>query len=254
MWHSRQTASWWRLYLATRRSGSGTWRQERRESILWLASRATKQPGYRILSREIISERLRQRTALLKQLQKTWDLEHQVNEVELQLSGFKFDQEVKTTLDLADDMPPALRRLVETMMTLPGTTLEEEFHRRNAAINAVAAYCKFQEGGAATRPRGRPPTGKASPIPAKETSPALGPDHTLTLNTVNNLGLLYKDQGKLKETVEMLQCAVIAYEKALGPDYISTLNTVNNLGLLYTTGDQLGTPEFHSGQCSIYHH
>jgi hypothetical protein len=53
-------------------------------------------------------------------------------------------------------------------MTLPGTTLEEEFRRRNAAINAVAAYCKFQEGGAAARPRGRPPARKASPIPAKE--------------------------------------------------------------------------------------
>jgi hypothetical protein len=53
-------------------------------------------------------------------------------------------------------------------MTLPGTTLEEEFRRRNAAINTVAAYCKFQEGGATARPRGRPPTGKASPILAKE--------------------------------------------------------------------------------------
>jgi len=99
-----------------------------------------------------------------------------------------------------------------------------------------------------------PPTGKASPIPAKETSPALGPDHTLTLNTVNNLGLLYKDQGKLKEAEEMLLRALIAYEKALGPDHISTLNTVNNLGLLYTTGDQSGTREFHSGQCLINHH
>jgi hypothetical protein len=134
---------------------------------------ATKQPGYRILSREIVSERLRQRTALLKQLQKTWDLEHPVNEVELQLSGLKFDQDVKTTLDLADDMPPVQRRLAETMMTLPGTTLEEEFRRRNAAINAVAAYCKFQEGGAAARPRGRPPTGKASPIPINKTNQQL---------------------------------------------------------------------------------
>ncbi len=77
---------------------------------------------------------------------------------------------MKTTLDLANDMPPVQRRLAETMMTLPGTTLEEEFRRHNAAINAVAAYCKFQEGGAAARPRGSLPTGKASPIPAKETS------------------------------------------------------------------------------------
>jgi Tfp pilus assembly protein PilF len=28
---------------------------------------------------------------------------------------------------------------------------------------------------------------------------ALGPDYTLTLNTVNNLGNLYADQGKLAE-------------------------------------------------------
>ena len=53
-------------------------------------------------------------------------------------------------------------------MTLPGTTLEEEFRRRNAPINGVAAYCEFQEGGATARSRGRPPTRKASPIPAKE--------------------------------------------------------------------------------------
>ena len=64
-----------------------------------------KQPSYQILSHEIISERLQQRTELLKQLQKTWDLEHLVNKVKLQLSRLKFDQDVKTTLDLADDMP-----------------------------------------------------------------------------------------------------------------------------------------------------
>jgi hypothetical protein len=32
---------------------------------------------------------------------------------------------------------------------------------------------------------------------------ALGLDHTSTLNAVNNLGILYADQGKLKEAEEM---------------------------------------------------
>ena len=86
----------------------------------------TQQPGYHILSREIFNARQRQRAALLKQVQGRWDPENPVNEVELQLSGLKFDQDVKTNLDLADDMAPVQRRLVETMMTLPGTTLEEE--------------------------------------------------------------------------------------------------------------------------------
>ncbi|CAG8982451.1 hypothetical protein HYALB_00013982 [Hymenoscyphus albidus] len=57
---------------------------------------------------------------------------------------------------------------------------------------------------------------------------ALGPDHTSTLNTVNNLGNLYSDQGKLVEAEQMYQRALQGKEKALGPDHTSTLNTVNN--------------------------
>ncbi|KAK5263058.1 hypothetical protein LTR96_011509 [Exophiala xenobiotica] len=62
---------------------------------------------------------------------------------------------------------------------------------------------------------------------------ALGPDHTSTLNTVNNLGLLYRDQGRLGEAEKMYQRALARYETALGPDHTSTLRTVNNLGYLY---------------------
>ncbi|KAJ5625973.1 protein kinase subdomain-containing protein [Penicillium lagena] len=72
---------------------------------------------------------------------------------------------------------------------------------------------------------------------------AFGPDHTSTLNTVNNLGLLYSDQGKLKEAEEMYQRALVGYEKALGPNYTSTLNTVNNLGNLYSKQGKLKEAE-----------
>ncbi|PSS27036.1 hypothetical protein M430DRAFT_31938 [Amorphotheca resinae ATCC 22711] len=58
-------------------------------------------------------------------------------------------------------------------MTLLGTTIEEEFRRRNAAIDAVAAYCYFQEGAAAAQPRKRSSTRRASPMPSKETNPQL---------------------------------------------------------------------------------
>jgi hypothetical protein len=58
---------------------------------------------------------------------------------------------VKTSLDLADDMPSTQRRLVEMIIALPGTTLEEEARQRNDAINAVTAHCQFQEGGAVAR-------------------------------------------------------------------------------------------------------
>jgi Tfp pilus assembly protein PilF len=37
---------------------------------------------------------------------------------------------------------------------------------------------------------------------------AWGPDHTKTLNTVNNIGILYNKQGKLVEAEEMYQRAL----------------------------------------------
>ncbi len=62
---------------------------------------------------------------------------------------------------------------------------------------------------------------------------AWGLDHTSTLDMVNNLGTLYKSQGKLDEAKKMYQQALQGYEKAWGPDHTSILNMVNNLGNLY---------------------
>jgi len=43
---------------------------------------------------------------------------------------------------------------------------------------------------------------------------AWGPEHTSTLTTVNNLGLLYADQGKLAEAEKMYRRALDGKEKA----------------------------------------
>jgi hypothetical protein len=58
-------------------------------------------------------------------------------------------------------------------------------------------------------------------------------NHTSTLSTVNNLGLLYTYQDKMDEAEKMYLRALQGYEKAWGPDHTSTLDTVNNLGTLY---------------------
>ena len=68
-------------------------------------------------------------------------------------------------------------------------------------------------------------------------------DHTSTLRTVNNLGVLYKSQGKLAEAEEMYSRALKGKEKALGADHTSTLDTVNNLGLLYKSQGKLAEAE-----------
>jgi tetratricopeptide (TPR) repeat protein len=72
---------------------------------------------------------------------------------------------------------------------------------------------------------------------------ALRPDYISTLATVNNLGGLYRNQGKLAEAEQMYVRALAEYEKALGPNHISTLNTVNNLGVLYRDQGKLTEAE-----------
>lgn len=116
---------------------------------------ATKRPDYKRLSSEIFNLRQQMRATLLKQLRDKWDTEQPVKDVELQLAGLKFSDAPEPKAVQIPEMPPMQKRLVETIMTLPGTTVEEEFCRRNAAINAVAAYCNFQEGGAVAMPRER---------------------------------------------------------------------------------------------------
>jgi hypothetical protein len=57
----------------------------------------------------------------------------------------------------------------------------------------------------------------------------LSTEHRSTRDTVDNLGLLYADQGRLLEAEQTYQQALQGYEKAWGPEHTSTLNTVNNL-------------------------
>ena len=68
-------------------------------------------------------------------------------DIERQLLGLKFDEDLKMNLESLDDKPLEQKHLIATVMTLPATTLKDEMCRRNVAINAITAYCKFKEGG-----------------------------------------------------------------------------------------------------------
>ncbi len=61
----------------------------------------------------------------------------------------------------------------------------------------------------------------------------LGPEHPDTLSSLNNLAILYKNQGKYEQAEPLYQRALATYERVLGPEHPDTLNTVNNLALLY---------------------
>jgi hypothetical protein len=57
----------------------------------------------------------------------------------------------------------------------------------------------------------------------------LGVDHELTLESLNNLGVLYKAAGRLDLAESTLRECLAFREKTLGADHVQTLNTVNGL-------------------------
>ncbi|KAL9084626.1 MAG: hypothetical protein Q9165_007981 [Trypethelium subeluteriae] len=72
---------------------------------------------------------------------------------------------------------------------------------------------------------------------------ALGPKHTLTLDTVNNLGVLYAKQGKLAEAEEMYMRALQGREEALGSKHTSTLDSIHCLAILRKDQGKLAEAE-----------
>ncbi|KAF8467212.1 hypothetical protein BDZ91DRAFT_762700 [Kalaharituber pfeilii] len=61
----------------------------------------------------------------------------------------------------------------------------------------------------------------------------LGADHPSTLHTVHNIAVVYEQQGKYSQALELYQRALAGYEKSLGVDHPSTLRTVNNMAVVY---------------------
>ncbi|KAK3950425.1 hypothetical protein QBC32DRAFT_264587 [Pseudoneurospora amorphoporcata] len=72
---------------------------------------------------------------------------------------------------------------------------------------------------------------------------ALGPDHTSTLDTVYNLGILYQTQGRLKEAEVMYQRALSGYSAALGSSHAKSLLVVKNIASLQLAKGSLSLQE-----------
>jgi tetratricopeptide (TPR) repeat protein len=67
--------------------------------------------------------------------------------------------------------------------------------------------------------------------------------YSTVLQTANNLGVLYFNQGRIAEAEAMYRQALAGYEKALGPEHTSTLRTVNNLDVLYFNQGRIAETE-----------
>ena len=84
-----------------------------------------------------------------------------MRDVEQQLAGL----ETKDDPELVHNvMLPAQGELAESVLSNPGTTIEEEMDRRNRAIRAVTLYCGVEEGGMDPIRRGGRSRNAAPPV------------------------------------------------------------------------------------------
>ncbi|KAF2180940.1 C2H2 finger domain protein [Zopfia rhizophila CBS 207.26] len=111
-----------------------------------LKDKVSRQEKYKQLGKDIRNARQRLRRALRDRIRENWDREQAERDIQLQLSGVKFSDQVKTTLKRSPERTPQHNRLIESVLSLPGSSLEEEARRRSAAINAIIAYCHVVEG------------------------------------------------------------------------------------------------------------
>ncbi|KAF7169343.1 hypothetical protein CNMCM6106_004230 [Aspergillus hiratsukae] len=78
--------------------------------------------------------------------------EQPVIDSERQRAGKVVDEEVMGALERTGYMTPQHMILIDTILTMPGSTVEKEYRRRISAINAVIAFCDVEEGSPTRRP------------------------------------------------------------------------------------------------------
>ncbi|RYP15609.1 hypothetical protein DL765_005588 [Monosporascus sp. GIB2] len=100
--------------------------------------------------RKLRNEKQRLKRALKQQIRDEWTDKQAVVDIEAQLNGLGLvkDSTVEASNCL---MRPAQKRLVDALAAPVETTIEGQYRRRDAAINAIVAYCTVVEGPAARR-------------------------------------------------------------------------------------------------------
>ncbi|OJD20581.1 hypothetical protein ACJ73_08084 [Blastomyces percursus] len=101
------------------------------------------------LGRDITNTRQRLRYKLRNEVRQGFSRKQAVVDIERQLSGTAIHTEpAQQPSDRVCDIPPEQMYLLECLMSVPASDLlDDEWQRRNKAVEAVRQYCDFLEGG-----------------------------------------------------------------------------------------------------------
>ncbi|KAL5325401.1 hypothetical protein ACEPPN_006526 [Leptodophora sp. 'Broadleaf-Isolate-01'] len=120
---------------------------------------------YQKAVRRLRSEKQRQRRLLLADLVDCFKKEQPVIDSERQLSGKVVDEDTRDALERSEQLTPEHLLLIDAILTLPETSLENETRRRITAISAITMYCGVEEGPNPRRnQRGRPLKDESPPV------------------------------------------------------------------------------------------
>ncbi|GIJ89518.1 hypothetical protein Asppvi_008460 [Aspergillus pseudoviridinutans] len=96
--------------------------------------------------RELRNEKQRQRNRRTRLNLEKYRNEQPVIDLERQLAGKLVDTKVMGALEHKASLSSQHLMVVDTILTMPGATLEAEYQRRIDAINAMTAFCSAEEG------------------------------------------------------------------------------------------------------------
>lgn len=131
-------------------SESHRYLQGKLETARERAAEANRKKNRAIL--ELRSEKQRQRNRRVRENLEHYKNEQPVIDLERQLQGKLVDTKVLGALENAASSNPEFMRVIDTILTMPGATVEAEYQRRIEAINAVTAFCGVEEGRPTQRP------------------------------------------------------------------------------------------------------
>ncbi|PGH03429.1 hypothetical protein AJ80_08677 [Polytolypa hystricis UAMH7299] len=117
--------------------------------------------------RELRNEKQRQRNQQIRENLERYKNEQPVIDLERQLAGRLVDTKVMDTFEHKGFMPLEHLMFVDSMLTMPGTTIGAEYRRRINTINAGVAFCGVEEG----RPWCRRAQSRSQPVPDDDDPP-----------------------------------------------------------------------------------